>query len=97
MTGNFQEDFEAWCAGDKSEPFEWDGHIGTGKAKATFHKVPRQSLWQRFWNSPWTWLVPTVFYGWFLTQPGHDWLTWIVFIVSGLNFFQNADERWGKP
>ena len=71
----------------------------TGSDMADFkeHRVPTVTQWQRFWGSPWTWLVLGAFYGAALAQSKGDWLTWGVFIVCCIRFWETANKRWGKP
>jgi len=57
------------------------------------------SLWQRFWSSPWMWLI----LGFFLLGLANDAATTagrVIFSVEGiialLYFFHYGDRRWGK-
>lgn len=98
--GDFKEEFEAWCAGPKDEPFEWqvtakDGFVASSRVK------PKVSVWQRFWRSPWTWLVLAVNQAVGVIPHAHGWLgvvaAWGFLILFVVNFTEAANKRWGKP
>lgn len=62
--------------------------------------TPDPTLWQRFWRSPWTWLVLALV----LAQGAWPWhpgtgpvVTAVVGLWCVVQFFGCADKRWGKP
>ena len=58
------------------------------------------TLWQRFWRSPWTWLVFAIGQSFALGGHQSGWSQlahWGLFILFLVNFLQKANARWGKP
>ena len=106
--GDFKEEFEAWCSGDKAEPFEWHGTVPGDDFKSavryawhTQYATPRPTLWQRLWRSPWTWLALAVNQAVGVIPHAHGWLgvvtAWGFLILFVVNFTEAANKRWGKP
>lgn len=101
---SFKEEFEEWCAGDQTEPFEWHGHFGPDESHVYMtpgHKpAPKPTAWQRLWRSPWTYLLFSLYFG-YLAYVHHVWylttLYVIITVLSFWDFLNKADKRWGRP
>ena len=59
------------------------------------------TLWQRFWRSPWTHLVLAVYFTWVAWSHKYVWYLTVLFVAysifAWLDFWNKADDRWGKP
>ena len=57
------------------------------------------SPWQRFWRSPWLWLVLTLI-NWWSFSTVHSNVRGIYFaaaVICSINFFVKGDAKWGRP
>jgi hypothetical protein len=93
----------------KTEVYTWNSKGDESLAEFTQRVVERRpnrtkypgTVWQRFWRSPWTWLVLTIINGQKLDHYQAHWyghlLIYGVFFICLLNFLLRGNGRWGEP
>lgn len=78
--------------------WDYESHMRKENPDATW---PKQTRWQQFWRSPWTYLLFSIYFGYLAFGVHHVWYLTVLYVVitvlSLWDFYDKADDRWGKP